>query len=334
MNYFNQKRATEPYLNIVPSIIWKGSRWRVIWNKLHYRPITETFHEFILYVLKLTLGEDWYKNQIALKQEERHVVIKWFESYIEWRRIIRIDENKVDDLYRAIPTGEVQSLISLAYDIYCLQQVNKLPDFLTNKIKNKKQFQGVRYEIAVAAIIARTGFDITFLDDVVKSKKHCEFIAKHKKTEIEIGVEAKSRHRKGILHEEGEFNYATGVRGDVQNLFKKAISQKPLNMPYIIFIDLNLPASPHIDWNKKPWVADIKTMLDNYGTPLEENPDPFNALILSNFSSYYGGNNGVAPQMECMIIVSPYPDVCLKDSQVLNEIWKSLKRYSDIPREV
>jgi hypothetical protein len=237
-----KKEDTEPNLNIIPSITHEGHRWRVIWSRVYPRPITETFHEFIFHILCLTLGEKWYNEQMLLMPQKRHIIIRWFESYEEWTKINKTDENKRNGVWTAMPTGEVQALFSLAYDIYCLQIVNKLPDFTVKRLRDIRQFQGARYEIAVASVITRAGFNIDFLDDKIKAKKHCDFIAKHKSKSIIIGVEAKSRHRKGVLHEEGKFDFETDIKGDVDNLFEKASLQRPLKIPYIIFIDLNLPS--------------------------------------------------------------------------------------------
>ena len=328
-----KKKDAEPNLNIIPSITHKGYRWRVVWSKVYMRPITETFHEFIFYILRLTLGENWYKEQLNLNPQKRHIILKWFDSYAEFKKANKTIKNKRNGVWEAIPTGEVQALISLAYDIYCLQISNKLPDFIIKRLRDIRQFQGARYEITVASVITRAGFDIDFLDNKVKAKKHCEFIARHKNKAAIIGVEAKSRHRKGVLHEEGQFN-DTDIKGDINNLFKKAISQKPLKMPYIIFIDLNLPSTAKIPWHKKPWVDDIKIMLNNYGISSEENPDPFNALIITNIAYHYGGNEGVPPTGEFITILTKYPEVPIKEPQVISEIIEKLKKYSSIPEDV
>ncbi len=134
----------------------------------------------------------------------------------------------------------------LAYDCYCLQSVNRLPEHLLVRLKNYEQFQGVRYELAVAAIIARAGFEISFLEDQAKCARHCEFIAKHKLTEQEIGVEAKSKHRVGILNHQREAVANGEGRLGVKNLFRKARSQKPDGVPYLIFFDVNLPPGPEM----------------------------------------------------------------------------------------
>ena len=201
-------------------------------------------------------------------------------------------------------------------------------------MRNRNEFQGARYEIATAAIIARAGFGIKFLDDTLKKERHCEFIATHKYTGIEIGVEAKSRHRKGVIHQEGEFNYNARMKGDVNKIYNKARTQKPENLPYAIFIDVNLPPTPNISWDKKPWVSDIMRMQDRHGTPTVEKPDPYNLLAITNFSYYYAGNEGITPSGEYLLVISKYSEVNLSNPQILYAIAESIQRYSYIPTEV
>ena len=73
-----------------------------------------------------------------------------------------------------------------------------LPDSLIKRLKDFHKFQGARYEILVAAVFTRAGFDIEWIDDTKASGKHPEFIATHKRTGRKIAVEAKSRRRPGI----------------------------------------------------------------------------------------------------------------------------------------
>ncbi|MDP3723961.1 MAG: hypothetical protein Q8R91_10805 [Candidatus Omnitrophota bacterium] len=331
-----KQNLPEPHLHLVPSIVWDGRRWRAIWNTVHYRPLDETFHEFIIYrVLLPTFGEDWRKEQMTLPKTDRHILIRWVESYSEWKKLHQQENNKeAENRWSAAPSGEVLALHQFAYDAYCLQTINRLPDFLVHKLKNVKEFQGARYEVAVAAVIARAGYEITFLDEQIKSEKHCEFIAKNKYSGEEIGVEAKSRRRMGVIHEKGESDPEDLVKGDVGRLFRKACAQRPNNMPYLIFIDLNVMPTPGIPTEKKPWVDDVKAMLVRWGEPSSDNPEPFNALVLTNFSYYYAGNAGDAPRGEYVLIVSQYPQFPSRGSGALGEIWEGLERYSHIPHEV
>jgi len=341
-----KKMGPEPHLNMVPSQVWKGYRWRFIWNRVHWRPVNETFHEFILNIMKQVFGEDWRMKQMSLPEEERHILIKWVDSYKNWR--IDNEENrkkfstKKDDehTWSAIPSGDVQALMQFSYDTYCLQIIKKLPDFLIKKLMNRNEFQGARYEVAVAAMIARAGFEIEFLDDQCGQEKHCEFIATQKSTKIKYGVEAKSRRRSGVIHQAGEFDYDEDYKGDVKNLLKKAITQQPKDLPYLIFIDLNLPPQPKVLLQNKKWFPDIKKIFDDRGTPTEENPDPFNAVFITNFAYYYAGQDEIAPAGEHLSIVSMRPknkvyrNYPVQDIQPIQDIGSSIDKYAQIPQEV
>lgn len=329
-----QKNLPEPHLHLVPSIEFKGYRFRAIWSKLHYRPLEETFHEFILKHLATTFGEDWRQSQLALPEHDRHILLHWFESLEHWKRTNQTEQNREGEhLWSAVPSGKVKALLQFAYDNYCLQTVNKLPEFLVNRLKNRNEFQGARYEVAVAAIIARAGYDISFLDDTARIEKHCEFIAKNKYSAEEIGVEAKSRRRRGILHEGGQPDTVALIRGDVNGLFRKACSQATADMPFLIFIDLNVLPTPDVPTNQKPWLNDVGTMLEGYNQVSQESPDVFNALALTNFSYYYTGD-AEASEGEYALIVSPHPRVPCKNLDGIHEIRESLQRYSHIPLEI
>jgi len=334
-NPFDSQSLPEPHLHLVKSVVWKGYRWRAIWNRLHYRPIQETFHEFIIEMLKSTFGEEWRKQQMKAPENNRHMLVKWVESYRKWKEINRTEENREEsNLWSAGPSGEVMALLQFAYDMYCLQVVNKLPDFLVERLKDRAKFQGARYEVGIAAIIARSGLDITFLDDVSKNEKHCEFIASHKASGERIGVEAKSRHRKGVLHQKGSFDPIGDVRPGIKDLLRKALKQKPENLPYLVFVDLNLPPTPDIPAEQKPWLKDIMVMVDGFGIPSEDKPDKFNALIVTNFSYYYGGNTGQAPVGEYLFILPKFSETPIKSPDILSEVLTNVEKYSHIPREV
>lgn len=331
-----RKQRPEPHLDFVESLVVKDYRLRIIWSRIYRRPAEETFHEFIMLILQLTFSDAWYKHQISLPNNERHIIVRWLSSYEQWSRAMFTDENKCgENKWRAIPSGEVLALHQLAYDIYCLQTIRKLPRALIERLRNAREFQGARYEVAVAAIIARAGFEIDFLDKKEKGRKHCEFLAKHKRTGEMIGIEAKSRRRKGILNEDGSFDSEGRVSGEVSNLLSDAIKQSPKNLPYLIFIDLNIPPTPDIPIDQKHWIGDIKLTLNKVsGTSSKEYPDVFNALFLTNFSYYYAGNTGEAPPGESLFVVPRFAKTPIHSVKVLEDIAISVDRYSVIPEEV
>jgi hypothetical protein len=112
------------------------------------------------------------------------------------------------------------------------------------------EFQGARYEILVASLFARCGFQIGFIGD--PSKRNAEFIAS-KGTE-KIAVEAKSRHRAGVLHERGEF--ADQAPAEIKRLYESALGQNPNTVPFVIFIDVNLPLTPEVRVEDKEWIKE------------------------------------------------------------------------------
>ena len=333
------KQGPEPHINLVPSIIWKGYRWRTIYSTLHARNLHETFHEFILVRLKSHFGPEWKAEQDKLPPEKQHILLKWLRA-LNKLSVSKSAVKEGEHLWSAEATGPVRALNQFAYDVYCLESQKKLPDFLIKKIKNYNEFQGARYEIATAAIMLRAGYEIEFLDDKHLQEKHCEFIAKHRLSGISYGVEAKSRRRKGVMHEAGEFDASKDVKGDVRNLLKKAITQRPKGMPFIIFIDLNLPPEPNVKIENRKWFGDIKNLLDERGNSSDMNPDPFNALTLTNFSYYYQGDDEVASGGEYLQIIGFHPEnkvyknFPVQDIQPLEDIRGCLDRYSYIPKEV
>ncbi|MBI5359395.1 MAG: hypothetical protein HZA48_02305 [Planctomycetes bacterium] len=334
---FQLPESPEPNIQLCNNAIHKGYRFRAVGSKVYTRPINETFHEFIIgcYLLGL-YGEKWRQEQMKLAENKRHVLIEWVNSWREFKSSLHDDKHKIKEhLYAAPPSGKVKALMQFAYDIFCLEAINKLPDFWKARIKNNKEFQGARYEIAVAAILARAGFEITFLDEQAIKTKHCEMFAKHKKIPEEIAVEVKSRHRKGVLNENGAMSDIETTKGDVEKLIKDACSQKPGNVPFFIFVDVNVnPIIEQLPLKEKQWVKDVKTMLSRYGEPTSEKPTPFNSLIFTNFAYYYGGELEEAPSGEVYMENSPFPEVQCSHPEIFDEIWKSLTMYAEIPNEV
>lgn len=326
----NSVQRMEPYLNVVPSLIFKGKRVRAIWSKLYFRPPEETYHEFLLLILGWTFGETWRQGES--RKFLPHIVYKWNESYKKFRKEnSTIPANSDGPNWGALPTGKVQALLALAFDLFVLQIVNKLPGFMVRRLRDRHKFQSVRYEIEIAAIMTRAGFEIEYLDDKIKSEKHCEFIATHKASGIKVGVEAKSRRRPGVLHELGLFDPAKDIKGDVRSLFQKAKKQKPQGLPFLIFLDLNLPPSKQAAFLEKPWGAGIKQMLDKEGHSTKEKPDPYNALILTNHS-YHFFEDQRAKGGEYGVVMPMFTEVSLP-AEILNDVLASVQRYGRIPSE-
>jgi hypothetical protein len=303
---------------------------RVIWNAIHIRPNTETFHEFIINVLKWTVGQGWYAEQVKLASEDRHVIVKWCYAFGKLTQTLIPPDALPGQVHFAPLTGEVKELLVLADDLYRLQLVRKLPRKVVQRLKSYEAFQGARYEVAIAATFIRCDFDIEWIDE--KAKKHCEFNATHKATGETIAVETKSRHRPGMLNREGDPPSSERLSADVQSLFNQAVEQAPNNRPFAIFIDVNLPHEPEKGWTQKKWVADIEQLLKQYPQATPENPSPYTFLVFTNFAWHYEGSNAAAGAEAILVVHNPtkFP---LRDLRTLESLLRSLDSYGVVSNE-
>ena len=321
----------EPNIHLVDSVDFKGYKVRAVYCTVHTRPLTETFHEFIIGLLCTGFGDRFNDEQIKLPEDKQHVLMKWHREFVKLIRANAKPENKIEgtDHWETRPNGYVQALLSFAYDYYIAKCLNQVSESLMKRLKNYDQFQGARYELGVIATVARAGFDIALLDDKEKTEKHCEFIGTHKSTGIQVAFEAKSRHRKGVLHQPGDFDLDSDYKADIVNLIFKACKQKTKDLPFVIFVDLNLPFKA-----KDKWFQDVIERFNKLDGPTNEKPDKFNYVFLTNFSYFYDGEFDTNPKGEFNTIISLKPETKLTTDKVLKDITESLHRYSHVPMEV
>lgn len=261
---------------------WGNHRMVAIWNTLHARPLTETFHEFLVEVpLKGTFGEDWYKAEFAKPEQERHVVERWLRSFREEGRKNRPSDHQPGQVYGAPATGATTELGVLAYDLYLLQKVNRLPDKLINRLRNYAEFQGARYEIAIAAAFVRCGFEIEWITH--RTGPHPEFSAMNRRTGENVAVETKSRHRPGALHQPGPVPPADALRADVDRLYREALKQDLEDRPFAVFLDVNLPPNTEPEEAAK-WQREI---VDRWKGDQQQ----IALLGFTNFAWHYVGDN-------------------------------------------
>ncbi len=325
----------EPHLQLVPSVPYGKYRARAVFSSVYMRPATETFHEFLVNVVLWTFGESWWKIQIGMKEADRHVVVRWkYDFAAGAKRAVAAGKKRGTSVYAAAPTGPSWALLSLGYDLFCLQATDRLPEAYVARLRKDQYFQSVRYEIAVAAIVARAGFEIEFLDaPKAEDEKVCEFIATHKQTRTKLAVEAKSRRRGGVLNEEGVFQ-ATPDATWIYKRIKEARKQRPAGLPFLIFTDMNFPLSPYSHPDDRPWAKDLKAALDKLGRPSATSPDPFNAIVVTNFAHYYDPTESEHRRGEWGIIASRSPAAPLSDARALQAVMESLDRYDRVPTEI
>ena len=303
-----------------------GKKIRAVRNALHYRPLEETFHDFQLNLLLWTLGKNWYDEQMRKPPGERHVILRWRAERNEVLEKHRDPSAPPNQPVRAPLTGNMKALQVLADDIYQLQHALKTPRKIVERLRNMREFQGARYEILVASLFARCGFEIEFIDD--RAKKNPEFFAI--KAGERLAVEAKSRHRPGVLHESGEYvAEAQPAKARIRGLFQEALEQNPGQVPFVVFIDVNLPLTPQTPPLERVWVREAKECFDERKS--DGLPDKDSCLILSNIGWHYRREAG-SPPPEFVTIMPERPIFPLR-SETWDLLQKALNEYGVIVDE-
>jgi hypothetical protein len=289
-----------------------GKKLRAVRNEMYARPKEETFQDFLINHLLWFLGEEWFNSEMKKPLEQRHIILRWRHERGE--QLLKHDSPDRDTSVplKAPMTGGAKALLVLADDVLQLAQALDTPSRVSERLGDMHEFQGARYEILVASLFARCGFQIGFIDDA--TKRNPEFIAS--KGSEKIAVEAKSRHRAGVLHERGAFT--DEAPAEIKRLYESAVGQNPGGMPFVVFIDVNLPLTPQILINEKKWLKEAKQAFDYRRQ--EERVDSDTALILTNFGWYFS-RDAQLPPGEFITARNEKPEF-----EIAEETWTLLAR--------
>jgi hypothetical protein len=339
-------RGTAPVLvpgartEILSSMVMGDTRFRIVWNELWHNPQEQTFHQFLDGLVVKTLGQNWFEQQQSLPAKNQNAIVRWRTAMLS---LI----SKPGDANDAVSTGHtltgpVKAYLCFGYDLYWLQLVHRLPESVIERLKDFLPFQGARYEVLIAAVFARAGFEIEWIDDTKAAGKHPEFIAKHKKTEKKVGVETKSRMRPGAMNYIGSVTSETHLKGDVFDLYEKAVQQAPADgLPFLIFIDPNVPASfpknvpaySDIPVDTFPWMTEIRDRLVSIWNAATE-PSAESAIFVTNFAFYYGNEEDPSPIGMVSFFPSIKPRVSLLGDPMIEDLIYCLRYYDQVPRQL
>lgn len=303
----------------------KGIRVIAIGNKVIASNKWRTFPDFLFDYLVVVFGKDWFNIEKSKPKAYQHPVMQWRYSISNFEK-----HQKPNDkgFYDAIPSGPLKAYITLAYDLYILQHHMKLQDSIINRLKKNDQFQGARYELFVASTMIRAGYKINYDLILKRGKKLVEFIAKHIDSGEEIAIEAKSRHRSGVLGQKGRKESPESIRIRLGKLINSAISKKP-SLPYFIFVDMNLPPEKISDFEG----ANINEMVKSLSTApkAEKDKDYYNLILYTNFPYHYGDDLENYPKDHLSAAISLNPLYPLKNNNLIRDIQIIIKRYGRIP---
>lgn len=208
----------------------------------------QTISDFLGDYIKMILGSDWGKSELQKPSVDRHPILQWYHEYCTFQQKglgLAKDLGKPAKIKSVKMTGVVYCYIGLAYGLYLLKHNVELQERLIKRLKDTRQFQGAYYEVMVANILIRAGFELTLEDETDETTKHCEFAAISKKTGKKYWIEAKTRSELGVL---GKTKQDGSTNKDVTSQLSKHINaalQKPAQDERMIFVDVNADPSPH-----------------------------------------------------------------------------------------
>lgn len=207
-----------------------------------------TFHDFLYSYIFDVLGRDWFDAQAQLDQGERHPIMEWHEKLLAVCKAANLAPGET----RQTPmTGAIRAFLTLAYDLYTLEHNNdqtrtpELRKSLIGRLKNCGQFIGVRYEIRVAAMLLRAGFELEWEDETDRRSTHVEYTATYPGTGKVFGVECKIRNRDATKKSNQNLGKFAGLVSDA--LTKETPHDR------LIFVDLNTQANPYVPGGPNDW---------------------------------------------------------------------------------
>ncbi len=281
-------------------------------------------HLFLLRRLSEILTQKWVEAEE--KKSEPHPLILWFR---EAQGQITASDEKSNISPRGVKmTGSMRALLALAYDFYTLEHCSApVSQKLLNRLRDEQQFQGARYEIAVAGLVCRSGFEITWLNN---AGKHGEFTGKHKVTGEKAAFEAKSHHRSGVLGKNGKFDpeiAKTKIMVHVKEALEQTASE---DMPLVIFDDLNLPLTTGTPLNEKKWFKEVETHLQKYGFLDKPEYKRCAVLMVTNFSWHF--HYDIPPeQNELVTHFHVNNKYSLRPDTILQYLDLAAKQYGFVP---
>lgn len=309
---------------------FKGYKLVAVGTQLHWAKEEKwkTFPDFLLDYIKTALGRDWGNAELKKPLEERHQILRWYDDMCRFQQKQTKDK---DGIYEAIPNGAFAAFLSLAYDLYILRHHKALQEDIIRRLKHPEQFQGARYELFATATCIRAGFKIDFENEKDTSRKHPEFIATHIETGHKISVEAKSKHREGVLGYPGEQETDDEIKLRIGGLINQAL-KKESNYPLVIFIDVNVPSSVAERTLEVPPPNGIAKTFDQI-TKTSDGKDLFNLILFTNHPHHYGREDEPDPKKNVLAVISQKPKIVPASPQLLFALNQAALQYGHIPNE-
>lgn len=312
---------------------YQGYRFVAVGNQLVYQPAknAQFFTDILMTFVQNTFGKDWFTAELAKPRGTRHPVM---EARVKALTVMNKQPKNPDGSYQVKMTGPMLGYFTFAYDLFVVQDNGRLDKRLLDRLKNCNTFQGARHELFAEATCLRAGYTIEHEDETDGSTRHAEFTATHRSTGQKVSVEAKSRHRPGVLGQPGTVEADGRHNLKVEHLLSDAI-RKNAQHPLVVFLDLNLP------WNSADRLLGMLPPRPPH--PLIHNTlnrirnrsggkDPINVLVVTNHPEHYSADEELAPSPQLLSLQSQVPLNPAARPDALFEIHRAANLYGNIPQ--
>jgi len=266
-------------------------------------------------------------NEAEKSPSDMHQFMQWYFHHIKTAQALPEVEG---GLVRVPPDGITESLFLLLYELYVLRHHTSLQQEVIRRLKHPEHFQGARYELFVAATMIRTGCDINYEDENDGSRKHPEFIAHHSATGQRFAVEAKSRHRPGILGYPGEPQQVDQINLGIRRRLKSAV-EKDVSGPFIVFMDVNLPPE-YVERHGYSWGNEANSTFERL-TKRNTQALSVNVAYFTNFPFHYGMSGRNKRYSSFHVSIVRNPKFSFSQVGLIDVINTSLKQYGNVPNE-
>ena len=307
-----------------------GKRLIAVRNVIYSLETHKYFGDFLRDFVSVVFGEEWWRVEIAKAEPERHPVAQW---WVDSTRYMSRQPMEPDGSRRGLPSGAVAAFMAFAYDLYVVSHVDGLDDLLLNRLKTTGLFQGARHELFAEATCIRAGFTIEREDEQDGSRRHAEFTALHKATGQRISVEAKSKHRPGLMGQPGQPESHDKLRLRFGRLINDAVRKNPAH-PLVIFLDTNLPFRA-ADRLLTPQAGNAPSRLLNklldQVKKQHGGKDPYSMIVFTNHPHQYAAKDEKDPKKHLYSIVSD--DTHVPNVEALLSLHQAVTLYGNIPNK-
>lgn len=309
----------------------KGVKFVVSGGGLITQPahVTKYFLDILWDFPPRIFGKKWFETERAKPLGKRHPVMELrykTSSYIK-----KLDKTS-EGIYIPQMTGPMAGYFGFAYDLWAVNDTARLDERVVERLRVYDQFQGARHELFAEATCIRAGFDIERENESDGSARHAEFTATHRFTKQKISVEAKSRHRPGVLGQPGTRQGEDEYKMPLGHLLNDAVAKRAPN-PLVVFLDLNLPwksAARRLSMQEPhPFIhRTMDRMRKRNG-----GKDPIRLLVVTNHPEHHSEDEEIASPPQLLSMITSVSETPPALQQSLQAIHDAANKYGNIPQD-